>query len=80
MAAPFVSGAAALLLAIHPDWRRQLVLDRLSASARILDALNPDIIGELGAGGLDAASALAPDFSGGSLPGDLAPDPVLRRP
>ena len=80
MAAPFVSGAAALLLAIHPQWGRQQVADRLSASARMLDELNPDIAGELGAGGLDAASALAPDFSVGAAPGDLTPGPILRRP
>ena len=61
MSAPFVSGSAALLLFLHPQWGRQQVLDRLSATSRFLDDLNPEIGGELGAGGLDAAAALAPD-------------------
>ncbi len=61
MSAPFVSGAAALLLSRHPSWNRQMVLDRLASSSLPLDALNPDIAEELGAGGLTVGPALAPD-------------------
>ena len=78
MSAPFVSGAAALLLAVHPSWDRQLVLDRLATSARPLDELNPAIAGELGAGGLAMGAALAPD-----APDAIDPTPILdllRRP
>ena len=83
MAAPFVSSAAALLLAMHASWDRLQVLDRLATSARPLDELNPEIAGELGAGGLVMGAALAPDASFGSdalRPPNpiLAPDPRMR--
>src|SRR5262249_5675792 len=64
MSAPFVSGTAALLLVGHPEWQRQQVLERLSATALPLGDLNPEIDGELGAGALNAAAALAPDGAG----------------
>jgi len=59
MSAPFVSGAAALLLAFHPSWNRLQVLDRLSVSARAL--FDPELDGDLGAGGLAVGAALNPD-------------------
>src|SRR5262249_7305695 len=75
MSAPFVSGAAALLLSLHPDWGRELVMQRLAATAASLESLNPELAEELGAGALDAASALRPDVTTSGLPGQ-APRPV----
>ena len=65
MAAPFVSGGAALLLSIHPEWTKTLVLDRLGLTARKIDRLNPAYEnGALGAGALDLGAALT--FHGGN--------------
>lgn len=61
MAAPFVSGTAALLLSVHPDWSQAEVMDRLASSARPAVAVTPSQVGRLGAGALNAAAALAPD-------------------
>ena len=65
MAAPFVSGAAALLLSLHPLWNRQQVVAQLAATAAPLDLLNPEFVDELGAGELNAAAAVAPNPSPG---------------
>jgi hypothetical protein len=65
MAAAFVSGTAALLLAVHPDWRQSEVLARLAATARPIDtSANPDMVRGLGAGALDAGTALERDAGG----------------
>ena len=61
MAAPFVSGGAALLLSVHPDWGRAEVIARLLqtatplASSILVDPAN------YGAGRLNLGAALAPD-------------------
>jgi subtilisin family serine protease len=72
MSAPFVSGTAALLIGVHPNWRQADVMNRLRSTARPLDALNPGLAPSLGAGALDAGAALAPDRgargSGGRTP------------
>jgi subtilisin family serine protease len=58
MAAPFVSGAAALLVAAHPEWDGSAVVGRLRQSAADIDSLNPDYTNELGTGRLDVAAAV----------------------
>jgi len=83
MSAPFVSGAAALLLEKHPGWRRADLLARLAGSAHALVGVSCEQQGKLGAGMLDVAAALAPDFSGAHLTGPgtgIGDDPVLKRP
>ncbi len=81
MAAPFVSGAAALLLSLHPLWNRQQVMDRLAATAVSLDELNPEMAGELGAGELDAAAALAADpLPTGTDSNEMRTPPAYRSP
>ena len=57
MSAPFVSGGAALLLSLHPDWNKTDVMNRLAWGARPLPAGSG-----LGAGALDLARAMAPDY------------------
>jgi len=61
MAAPFVSGAAALLIALHPEWTTNEVQSRLDTTSQSLLAANPVIGNRLGAGGLDVLGALMPD-------------------
>jgi len=77
MAAPFVSGAAALLLALHPDWDRDQVERRLAESAAPL-ALRSELRDDYGAGVLDAGAALAPDAP--SRARATVASPSLRRP
>ncbi len=69
MSAGFVSGTAALLLGDHPGWTLADVRARIALNAQALDHVSPAQQGLLGAGGLDAGSALAADLP----PGDAAP-------
>ncbi len=81
MSAPFVSGAAALLLSLHPGWNAELVLNRLAATARPVTASNPEARDKLGAGALDVGGALAPDRPSGILPEGQEAEPLPgRRP
>ena len=48
MAAPFVSGAAALVQERYPGDSSAAIVDRLTSAAEDLDATNPDYSGELG--------------------------------
>jgi len=79
-ATAFVSGAAALVRAQHPEWAADEITwmeieTVLATTAVNIDAQNPDHIGELGAGRLDTAAAtmlgpIAPTL--GDLDGDGA--------
>jgi subtilisin family serine protease len=80
MSAPFVSGTAALLLAIHPQWNRAMVVERIGAHARPLGAINPSIGEDLGAGALDAGAALAVDRPTGGDDGRDDLHPIAVRP
>ncbi|NOT34094.1 MAG: S8 family peptidase [Candidatus Eisenbacteria bacterium] len=61
MSAPFVAGAAALLISVHPGWNGAQVDERLAANARSIEAKNPGLHDLLGHGALDLGAALAAD-------------------
>ncbi|MCW9708695.1 S8/S53 family peptidase [Fodinibius salsisoli] len=59
MAAPVVSGAAALLKAIHPNWSAERIAQQIRTSAVSIDNANTEIYThKLGLGKLDAFEAL----------------------
>ena len=58
-AAPFVSGAAALIRAAQPTLEADKVTDALKKSARSVDSLNPTYSGKLGKGVLNIPGALS---------------------
>ncbi|MBI2865731.1 MAG: S8 family serine peptidase, partial [Chloroflexi bacterium] len=60
MAAPFASGLAGLLLALHPDWGPALVRSQLKHTADSIDSLNPGYSGQLGSGRINAGRAVQP--------------------
>lgn len=70
MAAPFVSGVAALLVGIHPDWTAAQIVQRIMTTVKPLPAL----AGLTVSGGMvDAANALgAPAASTSATPGGSA--------
>jgi thermitase len=58
MAAPFVTGQAALIRSMKPSWDPNAVESLIRNSARPLDALNPSHAGKLGAGHADIGASL----------------------
>lgn len=58
-AAPFVSGAAALVRAANPNLQADKVTDALLKSARVVDSVNPGYAGRIGKGILNIPGALA---------------------
>lgn len=64
MATPVVSGLAALVKAVHPDWSAQRIAAQIRSSARNIDLDNPSFTNKLGNGLIDAAAAV-----GAALPG-----------
>jgi subtilisin family serine protease len=61
MSTPFVSGTAALLYALHPQWTPSRVLDRMNSTSQHLHAVPATMVGKLGEGMLDTGAALRPD-------------------
>jgi len=59
-AAPFVSGAAGLLLSMHPEWTPAMVRGQFAHTSDNIDSLNPDHAGLLGSGRLNATLAMQP--------------------
>lgn len=59
VAAPFVSGGAALVLSTHPTWKGEEVAERLRDTAHSVDPFNPAHRGMLGHGLIDLAAAAA---------------------
>ncbi len=62
----FVSGLAGLLRSQYPDWTAEMVRAQIIHTAENIDSLNPGYESKLGAGRIDAASAL-----------DTTPHPLL---
>jgi subtilisin family serine protease len=67
MASPHVAGVAALIRAYYPSDTPDDVRGRLKAGADSIDAVNPDWLGQLGAGRINAYASLT-----------LAPQPYLE--
>jgi len=59
-ASPIVAGVAALVKSAHPDWTAEQIRTQLLATADDVGALNPDYVGLLGAGRVNAARAVGP--------------------
>ena len=58
MASPITAGVAALVLSRYPTLTGEEVITRLKASCENIDALNPNRVGQIGAGRLNAARAI----------------------
>lgn len=58
-ASPMVAGVVGLMLSIDPTITNEEIDDILRTTAQNIDAVNPDFIGLMGAGRLDAGSAVA---------------------
>jgi len=56
--APMVSGLAALILAIHPGYGPDQLMDAIKLSCDDIDGINPGFAGKLGAGRINTARAL----------------------
>jgi subtilisin family serine protease len=63
-AAPIVCGVAALLKSRHPDWTAEQIRTQLLGTADDLNPTNPDYLGQLGAGRVNAARAVSTTLSG----------------
>ncbi len=80
-ATPFVSGAAGLLLSLHPEWTPAMVRSQFLHTTDAIDSLNPSYAGKLGTGRLNLTRAIqAPhpvlsyqSYSGNGTP-NLRPD------
>lgn len=57
-AAPIVSGVAALVISQNPTWTPQQVRNQLLSTAQSVASQNPDYVGLLGAGRVDASAAV----------------------
>ncbi len=64
MASPLAAGVAALIKAVHPDWKPDELIQHLQENSDDIDAQNPDYVGKLGAGRVNAGNAVA----GGQAP------------
>lgn len=59
VAAPLVAGVAALLKSQHPDWTPEEIAKRIIETSDSVDEVNPDYVGKLGRGQINAEKALA---------------------
>ena len=57
MAAPVVSGAAALLKSLYPNWNNIQIMKALLSTADSIDSVNPSYIGKLGSGRINILAA-----------------------
>lgn len=59
MAAPFIAAAVALTIERYPDLSPEEVEDKIEEASTIIDVINPEYAGQLGAGRLDLVTTLA---------------------
>jgi subtilisin family serine protease len=64
MAAPVVSGLAALIRAKNPDWSAERVATQIRVTAVMADHLNPSFVGNLGRGYINAFDAVVKNMPG----------------
>lgn len=67
MAAPMVSGLAGLIKAEHPGWNPYRIAAQIRATSTMIDAENPDYVGDLGHGMINAYKALTDSVPGLSV-------------
>lgn len=77
MAAPIVAGVAGLIRSRYPDWNNRKVMDTIINTAVNIDRLNPDFIGHLGHGRIDANAALINELKASRLVCSAQP-PTLK--
>ncbi len=77
MSAPLVSGAAAVVLDLHPTWSTTQVMSRLASTSRTLQNVPNSMRDQLGAGMLDLAAAVRPELQ--SVDTDPGPGQIQRR-
>ena len=58
---PLVSGVAALVKTKHPDWTPDMIREHIRSTAENIDAYNPEYVGLLGRGLVNALSAVGGD-------------------
>ena len=61
MASPVVAGVAALVKALHPDWKPDEIAQHLQDTSDDIDSKNSDYAGKLGAGRVNAGNAVQDD-------------------
>ncbi len=58
MASPLVAGVAALVKAVHPDWKPDQIAEHLQDTSDDIDSKNGSYAGKLGAGRINAGNAV----------------------
>ncbi|MCC7357367.1 S8 family serine peptidase [Candidatus Uhrbacteria bacterium] len=61
VAAPLVTGLAALIKSQHPDWTAEEIAQHIRSTAQSVDQKNPNNSGKIGTGQINIARALATD-------------------
>jgi subtilisin family serine protease len=59
MAAPFIAAAIALTIERFPEMSAEEVAEHIQSASAVIDSLNPDYAGQLGAGRLDLITTLS---------------------
>lgn len=61
-AAPLAAGLCGLIKSYRPEWNQERVIAQLQATCDNIDSLNPDYVGMLGSGRINAYRALSETF------------------
>jgi serine protease len=76
MASPCAAGVAALVVSQHPEYTPQQVLEQVRVSADNIDAINPDLVHQIGFGRVNAYRALTVSSPGVELSDMMLSDSV----